>query len=259
MATKPHAENNGGVMAHFEKEEATALRELFAGMDAVDETRAASAMTRAATMLRKHDYSFRHIVQEINTRGLLLPAKVGAAIQLMDSTTLAEAKSAFSGVRRLMRNCGLTFAGIMAALDRQPVKDEDLEEAKLAYKMEAERSRELEAEVLRLRATVAAAAAAAAAGAPQPPPVGEAPVPAPPASSPSTFGNVVVVATLLLGVVLAASIVSTFSDMFRSANATMPAPSPLAATVGPRESNGLAPSRAGWNCWRNRGTQGPCF
>jgi hypothetical protein len=256
-------------MAFFEKEEATALRELFAGMDAVDETRATSAMTRAATLLRKHDYSFRHVVQEINVRGLLLPAKVGAAIQLMDSTTLSEAKSAFSGVRRLMKNCGLTFAAVIAALDCQPVKDEDVEEAKRAYKIEAERSRELEAEVLRLRATVAAAAAAAAAGAasppPPPPPPGEAPAPVPAAraASGSTFGNIVVVATLLLGVVLAASIVSTFSDGFRSAaNATItpgvPGPSPAAASVAPRES-GLAPSRAGWNCWRNRGTQGPCF
>jgi hypothetical protein len=247
-------------MAFFEKEEATALRELFGGMDAIDETRAASAMTGAATLLRKHDYSFRHIVQEIDARGLLLPAKVGAAIQLMDSTTLSEAKSAFGGVRRMMKNCGLTFAGIIAALDRQPVREEDLEEAKLACKIEAERSRGLEAEVQRLRATVAAAAAAAAAAAPSPPLAGEAPVPAPRPSSGPTFGNVVVAATLLLGVVLAASIVSTFSDMFRSANATITPPggSPVAAAVTPRES-GLAPARAGWNCWRNRGTQGPCF
>jgi hypothetical protein len=244
-------------MAFFEKEEATALRELFVGMDAVDETRASSAMTRAATLLRKHDYSFRHVVQEINARGLLLPAKVGAAIQLMDSTTLAEAKSAFSGVRRLMKNCGLTFAAVIAALDRQPVNDEDLEDAKLAYKIEAERSRELEVEVQRLRATVAAAAAAG--GATSTPPPGEAPAPALRASSGSTFGNIIVVATLLLGVVLAASIVSSFSDVFRSAaNAitpVVPAPSPAAAT---RES-GLAPPRTGWNCWRNRGTQGSCF
>jgi hypothetical protein len=243
-------------MAFFEKEEATALREMFAAMDSVDEARATSAMTKAATLLRKHDYSFRHIVQEIDSRGLLLPAKVGAAMQLMDSTTLAEAKSAFSGARRLMKNCGLTFAGVMAALDRQPVKDEDLEEAKLAYKIAAERSRELEAEVQRLRATVAAAAAAAAAGVPPPPPVGEAPA-VPRTSSGSTFGNVFVVATLLLGVVLAASIISTFTDMLHSANATS---TPLAATVTPQEAaDRLAPPRAGWNCWRNRGTSGPCF
>jgi hypothetical protein len=248
-------------MAFFEKEEATTLREMFAAMDAVDETRATSAMTKAATLLRKHDYSFRHIVQEIDVRGLLLPAKVGAAMQLMDSTTLAEAKSAFSGARRLMRNCGLTFAGVIAALDRQPVRDEDLEEAKLAYKIAAERSRELEAEVARLRATIAAAAAAGVA----PGPGSEMPAAAG-ASSGSAFGNVFVVATLLLGVVLAASVISTFTDMLHSANATSsplaaPAePAPLAATVGPREAaDRLAPPRAGWNCWRNRGTAGPCF
>jgi hypothetical protein len=263
-------------MAFFEKEEATELRELFAGMDAVDETRAASAMAKASTLLRKRDFSFRHIVQEIDARGLLLPAKVGAAIQLMDSTTLAEAKGAFGGVRRLMKNCGLTFAGIMVAHDRQPVKEEDLEEAKLAFKIEAERARELEAEVQRLRATVAATAAAAAAaagvsppsgtaGAPPPGTAGQAPpVPAPKKSS-SPLGNIVVVATLLLGVVLAASIASTFSDMFKSANLSITpliaAPAaPVGATVAPREAvDRLAPPRAGWNCWRNRGTQGPCF
>jgi hypothetical protein len=256
-------------MAFFEKEEATELRELFAGMDAVDEARAASAMTRASTLLRKRDYSFRHIVQEIDARGLLLPAKVGAAIQLMDSTTLAEAKSAFGGVRRLMKNCGLTFTGIIAALDRQPTKEDDLEEAKLAYKIEAERSRELEAEVQRLRATVAAAAAAATAGAPPSPGVAASeappPAPAPKKSSSSPFGNIVVVATLLLGVVLAASVVSTFSNMLKSANLSITpliaAPTtPVAATVAPREAaDRLTPPRAGWNCWRNRGTQGPCF
>jgi hypothetical protein len=257
-------------MAFFEKEEATALRDSFAAMDAVDEARATSAMTKAAGLLRKHDYTFRHIVQEIDARGLLLPAKVGAAMQLMDSTTLAEAKSAFSGARRLMKNCGLTFAGVIASLDRQPVTDTELEEAKLAYKIEAERTRELEAEIQRLRASFAAAAASAAAAAgagPAPPPLSEAPVPAPKASSGSTIGNVFVVATLLLGVVLAASIVSTFSDVLHTANASISPllagpsdPSPVAATVEPREaSDRLAPPRAGWNCWRNRGNQGPCF
>jgi hypothetical protein len=233
---------------------------MFAAMDSVDETRATSAMTKATALLRKHDYSFRHIVQEIDTRGLLLPAKVGAAMQLMDSTTLAEAKSAFSGARRLMKNCGLTFAGVIAALDRQPVKDEDVEEAKLAHRIEAERRRELEAEVARLRATVAAAAAAATAGV-APVPGSEMPTAAQRAASNSTFGNIFVVATLLLGVVLAASIVSTFTDMLHSANATgspVDPGSPVAATVAPATDR-LAPPRAGWNCWRNRGTSGPCF
>jgi hypothetical protein len=253
-------------MAFFEKEEATALRDMFAAMDAVDEVRATSAMTKAAALLRKHEYSFRHIVQEIDSRGLLLPAKVGAAMQLMDSTTLSEAKSAFSGARRMMKNCGLTFAGVIAALDRQPVRDEDLEEAKLAYKIEAERARELEAEVQRLRATVAAATAAAAAAGAASPLGSEMPLATPasaPRSSNSTLGNVFVVATLLLGVVLAASIISTFTDMLQTANATITPGgdgTPLAATVSPREaSDRLAPPRAGWNCWRNRGTQGPCF
>lgn len=240
-------------MALFDKDEATALRELFASMDDADAEEAATALTKAARLLRQHDYSFRDIVQEIDTRGLLLPTKVGAAIRLMDSTTLSEAASAFTGARRLMKNCGLTFAGIIGALDREPVRTEDIQELKLAYKIEVERSRELAAELEKLRASVAAASAVATG------PASEAP---PPTGSP--FRNFVMVATLLLGCILAASIVSTFADLFRSANATSP-PSAL-ATAGPvpaavqrDTADRLSPPRAGWSCWRNRGIQGPCF
>jgi hypothetical protein len=239
-------------MALFDKDEATALRELFAGMDDADATSAATAMTEAAALLRRHDYSFRDIVEEIDTRGLLLPTKVGAAIRLMDSTTLSESASAFIGARRLMKNCGLTFAGIIGALDREPVRTENVQELKLAYKIEVERSRALEAELERLRASVAAAAAVATVPTSEPPP---------PAGSP--FRNFVMVATLLLGCVLAASIASTFSDLFRSGNARS-TPSALASAPVPvavqRESaDRLSPPRAGWSCWRNRGIQGPCF
>src|SRR5579871_1636452 len=128
------------VMALFDKGEATALRELFAGMDDADAAEAATAMTEAARLLRRHDYAFRDIVQEIDARGLLLPTKVGAAIRLMDSTTLSEAASAFTGARRLMKNCGLTFASIIGALDREPVCTEEMQELKLAYGVEVERS-----------------------------------------------------------------------------------------------------------------------
>ena len=239
-------------MALFDKDEATALRELFAGMDDADATQAATAMTEAAALLRRHDYSFRDIVQEIDTRGLLLPTKVGAAIRLMDSTTLSEAASAFTGARRLMKNCGLTFSGIIGALDREPVSSEDIQELKLAYNVEVERSRAFEAELGKLRASVAAAAAVATTPASETPP---------PAGSP--FRNFVVVATLLLGCVLAASIASTFADLFRSGNgASTPsalASAPVPAAV-PRESaDRLSPPRTGWSCWRNRGIQGPCF
>jgi len=239
-------------MALFDKDEATALRELFAGMDEADAAEAATAMTEAARMLRRHGYSFRDIVQEIDTRGLLLPTKVGAAIRLMDSTTLSEAASAFTGARRLMKNCGLTFAGIIGALDREPVRTRDIQELKLAYKIEVERSRELEAELEKLRASVAAAAAVATA------PPSEAPTPAG-----SPFRNLVMVATLLLGVVLAASIASTFADLFRSGHApSLPsalATAPVSAAVQRESADRLSPPRAGWNCWRNRGIQGPCF
>jgi hypothetical protein len=245
-------------MALFDSDEATELRELFAGMDDADEAAAREAMAEAAELLREHDFSFRHIVQEADARGLLLPTKVGAAMRLMDSTTSPEAGSAFSGARRLMKNCGLTFAGIIGALDREPVRAEDIQELKLAYKIEAERSRALEAELQKLRASAAAVAAAAAAAAE--------PAPAKGASQPaaSPFRNFLMVATLLLGVVLAASIVSTFTDTHRSANATASMSSasiPTAASaIMQRDSaDRLSPPPAGWNCWRNRSIQGPCF
>ena len=78
-------------MALVDDDAAIALQELFAGMDAAQEDDAASAMNETAAFLRKHRLSFRYIVQETDARGLLLPSKVGAAIQLMDSTTLSEA------------------------------------------------------------------------------------------------------------------------------------------------------------------------
>jgi hypothetical protein len=224
-------------------------------MDEADAEEAATAMTEAAKLLRRHGYSFRDIVQEIDTRGLLLPTKVGAAIRLMDSATLSEAASAFVGARRLMKSCGLTFAAIIGALDREPVRTENIQELKLAYKVEVERSRELVAELQKLRTSVATAVAIGP-GSDSPPPAG------------SPFRNFVMVATLLLGVVLAASIASTFADLFRSANATStpravasPAPvsAPVPAVVQRESAERLSPPRAGWSCWRNRGIQGPCF
>jgi hypothetical protein len=246
-------------MALFDKNEATELRELFAAMDGADDADARAAMAGAAGLLRDHDYSFRHIVEEIDARGLLLPTKVGAAIRLMDSTMMSEAASAFSGARRLMKNCGLTFAGIIGALDREPLRTEDLQQLMLAYKREAQRCRELEAEVQKLRVNTAAVAAAMAAAAGPPGQAGEVPAPA---SSP--LRNLIVMATLLLGVVLAASIISSFADLYRPANATTPplpgVPAPAAApAVAGHTSNDLLPPRTGWNCWRNRGIQGSCF
>jgi hypothetical protein len=246
-------------MTLFDRNEATELRELFAGMDDADEAEARAAMAEAADLLRDHDYSFRHILQEIDARGLLLPTKVGAAMRLMDSTTMSEAQSAFGGARRLMKTCGLTFASIIAALDREPIRAEDILELKLACKLEVERSRELEAELQKLRANAAAVAAAAAAAAA----AGAFPAGGAPAAG-SPFKGIVVVATLLLGVVLAASIASTFTDMYRSANATATASGAAIPTAAPvvvqqESADRLSPPRAGWNCWRNRSIQGPCF
>ena len=212
-------------MELFDRHEATELRDLFAAMDGAEETAARDAMAEAATLLNEHDLSFRHIVQEIDDRGLLLPTKVAAAIKLMDSTTMSEATSAFSGARRLMRACGLTFSSIIEALDREPVKTEDIQRLTLAYKLEMRRSRELQAEIHQLRANAAAVAAAFASGAGAP----MAPFVTP--AAPSPLRNFIVVTTLLLGVGLAASIVSSFADMYRGAGATTQLPSPPARTA----------------------------
>jgi hypothetical protein len=224
-------------MALVDGDEAIALRELFAGMDAGEESDAASAMNEAAIFLRQHRLSFRHIVQEIDARGLLLPSKVGAAIQLMDSTTLSEAESALAGARRLMKSCGLTFACIIDALDREPAEADEVERLRLAYQIEVERSREMAAELQFLRANA-----------------GESSVP----SVGAPFKSFVVVATLLFGVFLATSIGSTIMDLFRSANATG---TRAGAAVARRENvePRLSTSRPNPICWRDRSVRGPCF
>jgi hypothetical protein len=224
-------------MALIDDDDAIALRELFAGMDAGEEKDAASAMNEAATLLRQHRLSFRHIVQEIDARGLLLPSKVGAAIQLMDSTTLSEAESALAGARRLMKSCGLTFACIIGALDHEPAEAGEVERLRLAYQIEVERSREMAAELQFLRANAEGVS---------PPAVG------------MSFRGFVVVATLLFGVFLAASIGSTVMDLFRSANATG---TRAGAAVARRENVEPRPSTTRSNpiCWRNLSIRGPCF
>src|SRR5215468_9638496 len=184
-------------MALANDDEAITLRDLFSGMDAGEEADAVCAMNETATFLRQHELSFRQIAQQIETRGLLLPSKLGAALQLMDSTTLSEAESALAGARRLMRSCGLTFARIVGALDQEPAEADEIEQLKLAYRIEVERSREMAAELQFLRATSLA---------PGDQPAG------------TGFRSFVVLATLLFGVFLATSITSTISDLFRSAN-----------------------------------------
>jgi len=222
-------------MALVDDDEAIALRELFAGMDTADEADAASAMSEAAIFLRQHHLSFRHIVQEIDARGLLLPSKVGTAIQLMDSTTLSEAESALAGARRLMKSCGLTFACIAGALDQEPAEVDEIERLRLAYQIEVERSREMAAELQFLRANAEDLS--------------------PHAVSP--FKSFVVVATLLCGVFLATSIGSTIMDLFRSANATG---TPGGAAVARRENvDRLSAPRPNPICWRDRSIRGRCF
>jgi len=223
-------------MALVDDDDAVALRELFAGMDAGGEADAASAMSEAATFLRQHDLSFRRIVQEIEARELLLPSKLGAALQLMDSTTLSEAESALAGARRLMRSCGLTFARVIGALDQEPSEADEIEQLKLAYRIEVERSREMAAELQLLRATALEPGVR-------------------PASTP--FKSFVVLATLLFGIFLATSIASTIADLFRSANAT----GALRGLEAARRENvdRVTASRPNPVCWRDRSIRGPCF
>jgi hypothetical protein len=223
-------------MALVDDDDAITLVELFAGMDAGDEADAASAMSEAATFLRQHDLSFRRIVQEIEARELLLPSKLGAALQLMDSTTLSEAESALAGARRLMRSCGLTFARVIGALDQEPPEADEIEQLKLAYRIEVERSREMAAELLFLRAHAVE---------PMVPPAG------------TPFRGFIVLATLLFGVFLATSIASTIADLFRSANATG---APHGVEAARRENVDRVPaSRPNPVCWRDRSTRGSCF
>jgi hypothetical protein len=224
-------------MALIDDDEAIALRELFAGMDAGEESDAAAAMNEAAIFLRQHRLSFRQIVQEIDARGLLLPSKVGAAIQLMDSTILSEAQSALAGARRLMKSCGLTFACIVGALDQEPAEAGEIDRLRLAYRIEVERSREMAAELQFLRAN---------AGEPGVPSVG------------MPLKSFVVVATLLFGVFLATSIGSTVMDLFRSANATA---TPGGAAVARRENvePRLPTARPNPICWRDRTVRRSCF
>jgi hypothetical protein len=226
-------------MALVDDDDAVALRELFAGMDAAEEADAASAMNETAAFLRNRHLSFRNIVQETDARGLLLPWKVGAAMQLMDSTTLSEAQSALAGARRLMRSCGLNFASIIGALDQEPVEADEIERLRLAYEIEVERSREMAAELQFLRANAAGSDQSSSQ------PAGTA------------FRNFVVVATLLLGIFLTASVASTIADLFRSANAIATQHGPAVA----QRANADRPPAPRWNaiCWRDRSIHGPCF
>jgi hypothetical protein len=223
-------------MALVEDDDAIALRELFAGMDAGDEADAASAMSEAAAFLRQHDLSFRRIVQEIEARELLLPSKLGAALQLMDSTTLSEAESALAGARRLMISSGLSFARVIGALDQEPPQADEIEQLKLAYRIEVERSREMAAELQFLRANAVEPSFQ-------------------PASSP--FKSLVILATLVFGVFLATSIASTIADLFRSANAT----GVLHGHEAARRENvdRVSAPRPNPICWRDRSTRGSCF
>src|SRR5215470_8418174 len=216
--------------------EATALQSLFAGMDAADEADAVCALNETAVFLRSHDLSFRQIVQQIEARGLLLPSKVGTAIQLMDSTTLSEAESALAGARRLMRGCGLTFECIIGALHREPADADEFEQLKCAYQMEVERSREMAAELQFLRAR------ADNLGFPL---------------VRSPFKNFMMMATLLSGLLLAASIVSTIMDLFRPASATATMRGPT--MVRQADANPLPAPRPISTCWRDRSIRGPCF
>ena len=226
-------------MALVDDHDAIMLRQLFAGMDAAQEAAAVSAMDETAAFLRRHHLSFRRIVQETEARGLLLPSKVGAAIQLMDSTTLSEAQSALAGARRLMRSCGLDFAGIIGALGQPPVEAGEMEQLRLAYQIEVERSREMAAELQVLRASAAVSAEPSS------------------RTASAGFKDFVVAATLLLAIFLTASVASTIADLFRPANAIATQHGP--GVVRREEANRTSAPRWKAMCWRDRSIHGPCF
>ena len=229
---------------------AAELRRLFIGMDAGDEASAVRAMYEAAALLCRHGLSFRQMVQQIEERGLLLPPKVGAAIQLMDSTTLAEATSAFAGARRLMKGCGLTFEHIITALEHGPTETGEIEQIQRAHQaaveahqvaMEArqaavEKAERLEAELRALRSRASAS------------------VPM------SMFRQIhipikgfILTGVLLMTLWLTVSIALTILGMFRSANAESPPPPtkiaehavvPTPAPPAPAAARADAPPRA---------------
>jgi len=72
--------------------------------------------------------------------------------------------------------------------------------------------------------------------------------------------NFVMVVTLLFGLWLAASVVTTITGLFRSANASATKYSP--ATVAQRHDDDpllALPPPTFSNCWRDRSIRGPCF
>jgi hypothetical protein len=120
-------------------------------MDVADDAGAITAMQGAAALLRKRELSFRLLAQRMEAQHLLVPLKISAAIQLMDSDLLQESESALLGARRMMRSCGLTFGQIIAALQvRRPSADE-LELLRQALVIETQRVETLQGEVERLQ------------------------------------------------------------------------------------------------------------
>jgi len=226
-------------IVHDSEHDSAELRRSFAAMDAGDEAGAVRAMKAASAYLRQRDVSFRQLVQRIEERGLLLPSKIGAAIQLMDSTTLSEAESALAGARRLMKGCGLTFERIVAALEHRPEEADEIEQLRRAHQLELERSCEMAAELEILRANAAESGFRSAG---------------------LTFKDVVLVATLLSGLALAASIVDTITGPFRTANADDAQPAPASEALrAPVVRASAPPPPPVSNCWRDRSIRGACF
>jgi hypothetical protein len=129
------------------------LGRLLAHMDERDDGAALGAMHDLSKLLQEHGLSFRHIVQELEARRLLLPGRIGTAMQMMDSVTLQEAESAFGAVRKLMHGCGLTFARIFEAIEYQP---NEMEKLRVALWAELQKTKRLEREVAGFRAPAAA-------------------------------------------------------------------------------------------------------
>jgi hypothetical protein len=61
------------------------LGRLLVRMDERDDAAALGAMHEVSKVLQRHGPSFRHIVRQLEARRLLLPGRIGTAMQMMNA------------------------------------------------------------------------------------------------------------------------------------------------------------------------------
>jgi hypothetical protein len=228
------------------------LKRQFNGMDVADDAGAVTAMRGAAALLRKRELSFRLLVQRIETQHLLVPLKISAAIQMMDSDLLQESESALLGARRMMRSCGLTFGQIITALQVRRPSAYELERLRQALVLKSQRVQVLEGEVERLQQERA----------------------------PSKFdlarvpGELIALSSFAVCCIgLAAFAAWTFAQAFQpnwahaqsmasSVDAAVVSPlgvQPTISSIGKAEPSHNSPRGKQRECWRDRSIEGRCF